>query len=429
MKYIKIQNDGMIDPKLIPLMGGTTKKDDHFKIGQFGTGLKYALSFLVRNKLDFKMFVGESEVKITTTNEEIAGQSFTIIYIDGERTSITAQMGYDWTHWMIIREIWCNALDEGGASRSVTSEVTGTSGKTTIYIEYSIEFAKVWNNWSNYFIQDFEPLYSNTKFSIHPGTGKLKLYKNGVLIHESSSDRISVFNYDIKDAEINELREFKGNPDYEIYECITQITDKRIIQNFLECVTEESYEAHAMDYSWSFTNFNQAWRDTIGNAKIIHKEAVNTIIDRGLSIDISSVIVVPKNLYKKLTKAFEGIGLLRTADKINDFYEIYDEKIEAVIKQGLAILETCEYFIDPELKFVYGIFGDKTTLAKIHIDKKEILVSEKMRDKSLFEVVAMLIEENEHYKTGLSDETRAFQQHFINLYTKTLLSKNERQIF
>jgi len=61
----------------------------------------------------------------------------------------------------------------------------------------------------------------------------------------------------------------------------------------------------------------------------------------------------------------------------------------------------------------------------VSLDKKEILISEQMLDKSLFSVVAMLIEENEHFKTGLQDETRAFQQHFIDLYTKTLLDKHE----
>jgi hypothetical protein len=40
----------------------------------------------------------------------------------------------------------------------------------------------------------------------------------------------------------------------------------------------------------------------------------------------------------------------------------------------------------------------------------------------------MLVEENEHFNTGLSDETRAFQQHFINLYTRQLLAGHEVEI-
>ena len=46
-------------------------------------------------------------------------------------------------------------------------------------------------------------------------------------------------------------------------------------------------------------------------------------------------------------------------------------------------------------------------------------------DKSLFDVVAILIEENEHFKTGLEDCSRGFQQHFINLYAGQLLKANK----
>ena len=44
MKYLKIQNKGELDIRLISLMGGSTKTGDTTKIGRFGTGLKYTLS-------------------------------------------------------------------------------------------------------------------------------------------------------------------------------------------------------------------------------------------------------------------------------------------------------------------------------------------------------------------------------------------------
>lgn len=40
------------------------------------------------------------------------------------------------------------------------------------------------------------------------------------------------------------------------------------------------------------------------------------------------------------------------------------------------------------------------------------------------EIVATIIEENEHLKTGYGDKTKAFQSHFINLY----LSEIEERI-
>ena len=64
MKYLKIQNQGLLDIRLVALMGGTTKANDEYKIGQFGTGLKYTLAYLIRNNIDFKIFVGTEEIKV-----------------------------------------------------------------------------------------------------------------------------------------------------------------------------------------------------------------------------------------------------------------------------------------------------------------------------------------------------------------------------
>jgi hypothetical protein len=422
MKYIKLSNQGLLEAKLIPLMGGTTKKGDVFKIGQFGTGLKYALAFLVRNKVQFKIFVGEAEVLIDSKKELIQGQEFDIIYINNERTSITAQMGFDWNPWMIIREIWCNALDEGEAKKEIVLEPSGEANRTSFLIEMNIEFAKVWQDWTKYFVQEFEPLYEDKRFAIYSGGDKLRLYKQGILIHEGESK--SVFAYDIKNATLNELREFKGTVALEISNCLKGIKDEKIITNFLETCSEDHYESK-IDLNWYNGGFNDKWKDTIGNAKIIHQKAIDNIQARGLKIDHVGSIKVPQNIYNELTKNFDGIGALRIADKCNDFFEIYNQELELKIKQALAILESCGYFIDAELKFVYGIFGDKTINASVNLDKKEILISERLIDRPLFDVVSIIIEENEHYRTGLSDESREFQQHFINLYTKALLDKNE----
>ena len=116
------------------------------------------------------------------------------------------------------------------------------------------------------------------------------------------------------------------------------------------------------------------------------------------------------------------------ASGINDFFEDYDENVEGRIKQGLTILESCGYEFHPELEFIYGFFEDKTTLAQVHIETKKIYVSKAFLQKPLFEVVSMLVEENEHFNTGLTDETRAFQQHFINLYTRQLLATQSIEI-
>jgi len=96
---------------------------------------------------------------------------------------------------------------------------------------------------------------------------------------------------------------------------------------------------------------------------------------------------------------------------------VSDEKV----KQALVILEECGYNFSPELKFIYGVFGDKCIRAQVNLDSKEVYISENILELSLFEVVSVLIEENEHFKTGFEDHTREFQTHFLRMYTQQLL--------
>lgn len=422
MKYLKISNKGLLDIRLIALMGGTTKAGNYHKIGHFGTGLKYTLAFLFRNKIDFKIFVGAEEVKVHIEEEQIGETLFEIICINGHRTSITTQMGEDWKTWMIIRELYSNALDEGGANHVLTEEISGMENETSFFIEFTPKVMEVYNNWNEFFLVDREPFYSDDKMKIYPQSGPLKLYKQGILI-KAYPDRESLFNYDITHAEINELREYKGSEELDICKSIMNIGDKKVIEYFIENIKEEHYESK-VDYDyWSHTKFNGVWEETLKGCKIIHTKAVEQLEAKGIEVDKAANITVPKKLYAGLTKQIDGIGALRVSKAVNDFFEIYDEKLDDKVKQAIKLLEDTDYYIDPELTFCYGVFGNKQVMAKVDLDQKKIFISEKHLDTDLFSVMTMLVEENEHYKTGFSDHTREFQQHFIDMYVNQLVEK------
>jgi hypothetical protein len=427
MRFLKIQNDGVLDIRLVALMGGTTKANDKFKIGQFGSGLKYTLAFLFRNNLAFKIFAGTEEINIATEIEEIRGEVFEIICINGNRTSITTKMGEDWAAWMIIRELWCNALDEGGEARAITTECAGEENKTTFYIQVDQQIQAVIDSWHKYFIHEQEPMFDNHSFAIYPAGNHFCIYKQGVLIYENIEKK-SVFSYDYKSADINELREFRGSPSMVVTYCLHACNEKTA-QYFLENVKEDHFEGDGkiMDYSW-YVSFSEVWKKVIGNAKLIYQKALDNIKARGNTPDEAGLIVVPEVIYKALNKQFEGIGALYVANIIGEFLEQYDEKLEKKIKQGLVILEACNYNLHPDLQFIYGHFEDKTVMARIDMVEKKIYVSAQLLQKPLFQIVAMLIEENEHFNTGLNDHTREFQQHFINLYARQLLATNQVEI-
>lgn len=427
MKYLKITNKGEIDWRLISLLGGTTKRGNDSKIGNFGSGLKYTLAYLLRENLDFKIYSGKKLVRVKTESEIIRETKFDIICIDGHRTSITTEMGPDFEMWQVCREIWANAIDEGEHMKGITSKAGGTEGETSWYIQINPKLQEVLDNWHKYFIGEHEePIFSNETCKIYAGNGTLKLYKNGILIHEEKETK-GLFRYDLLNANINELREYKGSISWPVCIALASAGEK-VCKYFLENITESYFEgSDRMDYDW-YSQWSGAWKDTIGEAKIITEESIGNIQARGIDIKRENYLVVPKVVYKQLTKQFEGVGALMTIQKGMEFMEHYDPIVENRVTQALAVLDTCNYIMHPELTFKYGYFEDKTVEARVNMQTKVICISNNVLNKPVFDVVCTLVEENEHFVTGMQDCSRNFQQHWIDMYVKELLAKNEIEV-
>lgn len=418
MKYLKIKNDGLLDIRLIYLMGGTTKSDDKFKIGQFGTGLKYTLAYMLRNNIDFKIFIDGKEVVLSIVNEVIRDTNFEIICIDGQKTSITTNMGLDWKAWMIIRELWCNALDETKPEFEVVSEILPSQGTTEYYIQYVPDIINVYENWDKYFIHGKQPIMETEKFAIYEGGESLRCYKQGVLIHEVEG-RKSVFSYDIKDATLNELREMRYSVQHEIAE-LYPFFDRKTVEMFFNNL-KDTFEEN-MDFSgyWG-TRYGSGWKEAIGNAKFVDYKTYDRLIGKYPDIENQALIKVPEGLFKKLVHAFPSISLLRVSDKLNEFFETYSDVLNDKVKKCVHLLETVGYYLDPNLKIIFGIFGNKEIIAQVSFDDKEIRLNQDLESMSDSDLIVALIEENEHYKTGFQDLTREFQTHFIKLYSNLLL--------
>lgn len=424
MKYLKIENSGLLPIELLYLMGGTTKDEDTYKIGQFGTGLKYSMAFLLRENIDFRIFIGDKEVCISTENVVVGDANFEVLHIDGRGTSITTKMGKDWKPWMIVREIYCNALDEGGEVVDLATELVGTKGKTTFYLQLVPDIKEVWDNFDSYFIHNIEPLYSSATFSVYPCSGHLQIYKQGVLIKEDKGEK-SVFRYDVKNASINELREYTGYLNSDIARIIFQLPEN-LIEHFLNKV-RGTYEEE-VDYNvWGY-NFSEAWLKAIGSAKICDYKTLEEAKIKDVRLEYDNIFAIPKNLHSKLTEKFPQISALRVAGSAGSFIPIEDYKLERKVNKGLAILEACGYYIESELTWSVGVFGSKKVAARVDIEDKHIMFSEYIRDLSLHDLCGIIVEENEHYRTGFADCTRDFQTHFINKYITLLFEKENVEL-
>lgn len=423
MKYLKIQNDGVLDIRLVALMGGSTKTNDKYKIGQFGTGLKYTLAYLYRNNIGFKIFSGTDEVVLSTEKEVIKDSEFEIICINNNRTSITTQMGLQWTAWMIVRELWCNALDEGGSLKDTVNDdsLIGEENKTSFYIQVTPEIKEVLHNWAKYFIQDREPISDNEDYAIYCNNdeGKLRLFKHGVLIYEHPEEK-SLFYYDIKAAEINELREFRGHTTYEVSKAL-QNPSKEAVSYFLENISEKHYEGSQLDYDW-FTSFAQIWEDALDGRKISSKGDSGYYSDSGVVVDFSNVLELPKKVYKALVKDFTGIGVLAVSDDDAEFYETENKQTLLKIKDAILRLEILGYVIDKDVNVKVGVFRDSKRKVSTSRKNKTLLFSELCKEDSFETICEMIIGNNEFLNVSCKRDSPTFLTHLVLLLTKQILS-------
>jgi len=258
MKYLKIQNKGVLPMALFHMMGASTKNKDITKIGEFGTGLKYAMAYCGRTNTSLTVFLGERKLEFGIKDINIRKVEFRCITINGRNTNLTTSFGEKWEAWMAIREIWCNAIDETKPSKStVEDNLIGKTGYTTFYIGMTDEITKVVDNWDEHFLVRTDAIYENDDIAIYPSEGKtLKIYKNTILI--DSKDQDCLFHYDIKKASINELREYRGSIDQDIAGKLL-ISNEAVVNNVRNQMNRElrdssksSFETNLDYYSWSY---------------------------------------------------------------------------------------------------------------------------------------------------------------------------------
>lgn len=343
MKYLKISNQGLLDIRLIALMGSTTKANDQSKIGQFGTGLKYAIAYLVREKNNFKVFIGETEVCFSTKIETIADNEFEEIYCDGKSMSITTRYGYQWKAWEAIREIWCNAIDEGGTLKEVTEEYAiGQSDTTTFYIEVTEDIEAVITTWGDYFLEA-TPIFENDKIAVYPNSGdKLRIYKNNTLIHIDGYYK-SKFMYDFKTANLNELRQYIGHAQSVIAEGILS-SNKELVSEILQCFKNnntygliefnldydflikynEEHVAEIFD-GWLFLHPNS---DRSNNAKSVK-------VNKSLFYVLQKCGLMTEKISSVRGRSYGSSGYGYDEDEEITYSEITNGKLEKRIKQTL----------------------------------------------------------------------------------------------
>lgn len=241
-KFLCIKNEGLINELDITSLGLSTKRGDNSKIGQFGSGSKFALAWLVRNNINFKIFSGLEEIKIDTETVLHRDLPVSFITINGRKTDITTEFGgIDWQAWMVLRELISNAMDEPGFKLTTQEDYTPEDGNTTIVLPMEDDIKEIMVNYHHYFCFDRIPSYENKrgKIFIKQELSNLTVYRKGIRCLDSN--RKTYVDVSFSNIKINESRlSSEGDMDYEMRQLLT--TDNEIPYKIWEALFNSEYK-------------------------------------------------------------------------------------------------------------------------------------------------------------------------------------------
>jgi len=243
-KAICFFNNGQLDRRSFTMLGLSAKSDDR-AIGFFGTGFKYAIATLLRHGAKIHIVAGkDDEYVFYTSPDTFRGKEIQVIYVHHMSTHretelpFTTHLGANWELWQAYRELYTNALDEGGGCVPIGSyeddDISDNEHDVRVYVVHD-EFADLFNQHDKYFIKAKTLAKS---FNIRcvekvPNSDNVVYYKT--MYTGTKLDKPTYFTYDyITTVDLTEDRTIKD----------TWSLRHHISRLWLECMTEDFLKQH-----------------------------------------------------------------------------------------------------------------------------------------------------------------------------------------
>lgn len=391
-------NPGEIDIAGATVAGLSAKGGDS-PIGYFGTGLKYSISSILRWGGSISIWSGLTEYVFTAESLEFRGKEFKQIFMraNGQKTPLgfTTEYGKNWAAWAVFRELYANALDEGGdvaTEYDYSLNELVAEGRTVIAVEcHTVE--------ENYHIRDkiilpkeAPVLAQNSVGRILSGPSKTVYYR-GVNV----ADGNTMYTYDIKQE--------------------TKLTEDRTVDMFL-------------------------YRVRLGSMvlRLDDEELIYNILtrDEGLEKDIyfmgydgysPQFMKVAQRIHRETPHKYHQIReFLKANDKsYNDIIEITAEGMKAkVLNRAIAMCHAIGEF--PANFPPIGIADlGRETLGLYEPGKNRIWIDVKAFEKGTKNVMSTLYEELTHWHTGHDDCNYTMQTYLfdkiISLYEEHVIKE------
>lgn len=377
-------NDETIDLAAVTILGVSVKDSDS-AIGYFGTGLKFAISTLLRTGHKVSIFTEGKENTFGTEKAIIRDEEFDVVTMNGEKLGFTTKMGRDWEVWQAYRELHSNCLDEGG---TISDEEPAETYGTEIVVSGS-EITTCYHGRHEIFLPT-TPVAVSGVVEFHKGEINKTAYYKGVKAHKLQN--ASIFTYNITNGQVlTEDRSIKSTYDYKtkIEHAVITCDDEDVI--LLVILAKQGSFEHSLDLHHEYITPSHAFM------RVVNRNRSNN------------------RLSKSARKQWEHHAKDKLEPKVvqlDDFDIEQFEKAQVLLRRLDCDIELSDFVTVEDLGI--GCFG-KVAGAKIYICKKTF-------DQGYRFLASTLYEEWLHHNHGYKDESRELQ----NLLFERLFSVVDR---
>lgn len=381
MTTVSLTNAGLIPLEAVTTMGVSAKEGDN-PIGFFGTGLKYAISSLLRMGHRITIWRGLERFDFRSERGEVRGKEFDFVVMAGPegdlRLGFTTHLGAKWEMWQAFRELYSNSLDECGSL--AFAKVEPREGWTTIHVTGET-FAEAARQRSQYFLSS-PPIYSGTLVDIHAGRSS-GIYYRGVLV--ARLPRGSALTYNITSTiDLTEDRTLKHEyvAGSYIAHTLAACIDATVIRGAVG--NSEGYEAHL-----SFSEPGEVFAET-----------VLAMCEASGIASVAGTAVKAAELWAQRQARVKPCAL-----SPREQHEVEDAK---------RFLASIGYPITAPITFTETLGADVFGMAK---DGRIYIARVTLARGGNF-LVGTLLEEQLHISHGFKDESRRFQDFLIDMVVK-----------
>lgn len=391
---ILFKNKGVIDLDAIITFGVHVKETEN-PIGYFGTGLKYAIAVLLRNKQEITICAGETTYEFATVTKEVRGTEFEFITMNGQQLGFTTDLGKNWEIWHAYRELYCNTIDEGGDVKSTKIHVILPEQKwTKVYVKGQL-IEEAHRDRDRIILPKRKLVEEGEQARAFKGRNKGIFYR-GVKVQDLLMTE-TTFSYDItRQVDLTEDRtlKWKHQAEFAIARLILESENKEFIR---DCLTAQrgTYE-YEINYTLLDATPGKTFLQVAGEVREQNHD---------MDMNVSAVIVHRENVTKSV--------LPHKSVKLN-----------SVQKEQLS--RACE-FVDTYLecdmdRYPIVVLEDLGSGCLGRADDGKIFLSKEVFEQGTKRIAAALYEEFTHLDSGCADESP--QQKWI--YLQKILSLGEQ---